>query len=136
MRYVHGGVDTAESATLTAEDVSAYAERAAPNINARGSCGRVNSGNSVSSWTCQPISDNFDKDGSPAAVLFNLAAWLIRCCKDRPSSNGECGSGLHPTTDDARKTTKKSRCRCLQCLSLGSFGNAVECGCGTRLRCC
>jgi len=35
MRHVHGGVDTAESATLTAEDVSAYAERAAPNINAR-----------------------------------------------------------------------------------------------------
>jgi hypothetical protein len=38
MRHVHGGVDTAESATLTAEDVSAYAERAAPNINARRSC--------------------------------------------------------------------------------------------------
>ena len=62
----------------------------------------------MSSWTCQPISDNFGKDGSPAAVLFNLAAWLIRCCEDRPSSNGECGSGLHPTTDDAQKTTKKS----------------------------
>ena len=70
MRYVHGGVDTAESATLTAEDVSAYAERAAPNINARRSCGGVNSGNSVSSWTCQPISDNFDEDGSPAACVL------------------------------------------------------------------
>ena len=35
MRHVHGGIDTAESATLTAEDVS---ERAAPNINARRSC--------------------------------------------------------------------------------------------------
>jgi hypothetical protein len=33
-----GGVYTAESATLTAEDASAYAERAAPNINARRSC--------------------------------------------------------------------------------------------------
>ena len=38
MRHVHGGVDTAESATLTAEDLSAYAERAAQNINARRSC--------------------------------------------------------------------------------------------------
>jgi hypothetical protein len=36
----HGGVDTAESATLTAEDVSAYAERADPNINARGPVSR------------------------------------------------------------------------------------------------
>ena len=62
----------------------------------------------MSSWTCQPISDSFDNDGSPAAVLSNLAAWLIRCCEDRPSSNREFGSGLHPTRDDAQKTTTKS----------------------------